>query len=45
MPRVPWHLFEDCQPRAYLVVGVVAQAEGPVGGDEGTQSETFLIVL
>jgi hypothetical protein len=34
MPRVPWHLFEDCQPRAHLVVGVVVQAEGPVGGDE-----------
>ena len=34
MSRVPWHLFQDRQPRAHLVVGVVAQAEGPVGGDE-----------
>jgi hypothetical protein len=34
MSRVPWHLFEDRQPRAHLVVGVVAQAEGPVGRDE-----------
>ena len=34
MSRVPWHLVQDRQPRAHLVVGVVAQAEGPVGGDE-----------
>jgi hypothetical protein len=34
MSRVPWHLFQDRQPRAHLVVGAVAQADGPVGGDE-----------
>ena len=34
MSRVPWHQFQDCQLRAHLVVGVVAQADGPVGGDE-----------
>jgi hypothetical protein len=34
MSRVPWHLIQDRQPRAHLVVGVVVQAEGPVGGDE-----------
>jgi hypothetical protein len=34
MSRVPWHLIQDRQPQIHLVVGVVAQAEGPVGGDE-----------
>jgi hypothetical protein len=34
MSRVPWHLFQDRQSQAHLVVGVVAQAEGPAGGDE-----------
>lgn len=33
MSRVPWHQFQDCQLRAHLVVGVVAQADGPVGGE------------
>ena len=34
MSRVPWHLFQDRQPRAHLVVGAAEQAEGPVAGDE-----------
>ena len=34
MSRVPWHLFQDRQPRAHLVVGAADQAEGPVAGDE-----------
>jgi hypothetical protein len=34
MSRVPWHLTQDRQSQAHLVVGVVAQAEGAVGGDE-----------
>jgi hypothetical protein len=34
MSRVPWHLIQDRQPRAHLVVGVVVQAEGPAGGTE-----------
>jgi hypothetical protein len=34
MSRVPWHQFQDRQPQAHLVVGALAQAEGPVGGDE-----------
>jgi hypothetical protein len=34
MSRVPWHQFQDRQPQAHLVVGVLAQAEGPVGGHE-----------
>jgi hypothetical protein len=34
MSRVPWHPFQDRQPRAHLVVGAAAHAEGPVAGDE-----------
>jgi hypothetical protein len=34
MSRVPWHLFQDRQPQAHLIVAAVAQAAGPVGGDE-----------
>src|SRR5580704_5187938 len=34
MPRVPWPQFLHRQSQAHLVVGVVVQAEGPVGGDE-----------
>jgi hypothetical protein len=34
MSRVPWPKFLHRQPQAHLVVGVVVQAEGPVGGDE-----------
>jgi hypothetical protein len=34
MSRVPWPKFLHRQPQAHLVVGVVAQAEGPVVGDE-----------
>jgi hypothetical protein len=40
MSRVPWHLFQDRQPRAHLVVGAVVQATEPGGGEElrGVQS-------
>jgi hypothetical protein len=34
MSRVPWHQLEDHQSLSHLVVGVAAQPEGPVGGDE-----------
>jgi hypothetical protein len=34
MSRVPWHPFQDRQPRAHLVVGAAAHAEGQVAGDE-----------
>jgi hypothetical protein len=34
MSRVPWPKFLHRQPQAHLVVGVIVQAEGPVGGDE-----------
>jgi hypothetical protein len=33
MSRVPWPKFLHRQSQAHLVVGVVVQAEGPVGGD------------
>jgi hypothetical protein len=42
MSRVPWHLLQDCQPRAHLVVGVVVQAEGPVGGDALNEVRSIL---
>jgi hypothetical protein len=40
MSRVPWHLFQDRQPRAHLVVGAGVQATEPGGGEElrGVQS-------
>ena len=34
MSRVPWHLFEDRQSRAHLVVGVLVEAPGSDYGDE-----------
>ena len=34
MSRVPCHPFQDRQPRAHLVVGAAAHAEGQVAGDE-----------
>jgi hypothetical protein len=34
MSRVPWPEFLNRQTQVHLVVGVVAKAEGPVGGDE-----------
>jgi hypothetical protein len=34
MSRVPWHLFQDRQPRAHLVVGVLVEAPGFDYGDE-----------
>jgi hypothetical protein len=42
MSRVPWHQFQDWQLQAHLVVGVVAQAEGPVGGDELNEVQYLL---
>jgi hypothetical protein len=34
MPRVPWPQILQRQAQAHLVAGVVAQADGPTGGDE-----------
>jgi hypothetical protein len=36
MSRVPWHQFQDHQPRAHLVVGTLVQAEGPAGLQDST---------
>ena len=45
MSRVPWPLIQDRQPRAHLVVGVVAQSEGPAEGDELNAARNLLIRL
>jgi hypothetical protein len=42
MPKVPWHLFQDRQPRAHLVVGAIAKPDAPVGGDELTEAQVVL---
>jgi hypothetical protein len=36
MSRIPWHFFQDHQPRAHLVVGTIIQAEGPAGLEDST---------
>jgi hypothetical protein len=45
MSRVPWHLFQDRQPQAHLVVGVLALADGPPGGDDLTAAQSVLMRL
>ena len=45
MSRVPWHLFQDRQQRAHLVVAVIALADGPPGGDELTLAQSVLTRL
>ena len=45
MSRVPWPLIQDRQPRAHLVVGVVAQSEGPAEGDQLNAARNLLIRL
>jgi hypothetical protein len=42
MPKVPWHLFQDRQPRAHLVVGAIAQPNAPMDGDELTEAQVVL---
>jgi hypothetical protein len=42
MSRVPWHLFQESQPQAHLVVGALVQADGPAGGDELTAALSVL---
>jgi len=34
MSRVPWHVFQDRQPRAHLVVGAIVRVAGSDDGDE-----------
>ena len=45
MSRVPWHLFQDRQPRAHLVVGVLVLADGQAGSDELTAAQSVLLRL
>ena len=42
MSRVPWSQFLHRQSQAHLVVGVVAQAEGPAAGDELKEVQNLL---
>lgn len=42
MSRVPWHLFQARQPRPHLIVAVLEQPEGPVGGDGFTAIQAIL---
>jgi hypothetical protein len=42
MSRVPWPKFLRRQSQAHLVVGILAQAEGPVGGDELKEVQNLL---
>jgi hypothetical protein len=45
MSRVPWHLFQDRQQKAHLVVAVIALAEGPPGDDELQAAQSVLTRL
>jgi hypothetical protein len=36
MSRAPWHLFQDRQSQAHLVVGAIVQADGPAGLNDST---------
>jgi len=45
MSRVPWHLFQDRQPRAHLVLGALVQTDELVGGDELTAAQSVLTRL
>jgi hypothetical protein len=42
MAKVPWHLIQDRQARAHLVVGAIVQSDGPIGGDELTAAQAVL---
>jgi hypothetical protein len=42
MSRVPWHLFQDRQPRAHLIVALLERPEGLVGGNELTAAQAVL---
>jgi hypothetical protein len=45
MSRVPWHLLQDRQEQANLIVGVMVQADGPSGGDELKAAQSVLLRL
>jgi hypothetical protein len=42
MSRVPWHLFQDRQPQAHLVVGSIIQTNGPAGLNDSTAALAVL---
>jgi hypothetical protein len=42
MSKVPWHLFQDRQPRVHLVVDVMAQADGPTALNDSTAALAIL---
>jgi hypothetical protein len=45
MSRVSWLLFQDRQPPAHLIVGVLVLADGSAGGDELTAAQSVLLRL
>ena len=45
MSRVSWPLFQDRQPRAHLIVGVLMLPGGRVAGDELTAAQSVLLRL
>jgi hypothetical protein len=45
MSRVSWHLFQDRQPRAHLIVAVIVLADGEAGGGELTAAQSVLLRL
>ena len=42
MPRVPWHQFQDRQPRAHLVVGAISPEDGALGSDDSKEAQVLL---
>jgi len=42
MSRVAWHLIQDRQRRAHLVMGAIVQSDGPIGEDELTAAQVVL---
>ena len=42
MSKVPWHLIQDRQRRAHLVMGAIVQSDGPIGQDELTAAQVVL---
>ena len=45
MSRVSWHLFQDREARAHLIVAVIVLADGEAGGDELTAAQSVLLRL
>ena len=45
MSRVSWHLFQEHQQQAHLIVGVLALSDRPPGGDELAAAQSVLMRL